>query len=106
MANCGNFSGQNWTDEQINNSNYYKLRNDFSGKNKCLDIINDGKNDKLIMANCANVTGQQWLIPPNRKMQNNFTGTNKCVDIVNDGKNDKLNMAECGNYGGQFWNIK
>ncbi len=106
MADCGNYSGQNWNSEQINNSNYHKLRNDFSSNNKCLDIINDGRNNKLIMADCKNVTGQQWLIPPNMKMQNFFSGSNKCLDIINDGANNKLTMANCGNYSGQQWNRK
>jgi hypothetical protein len=40
------------------------LRNSFTGSRKCLDIVNDGKNDKLRMANCGNYSGQFWGFEP------------------------------------------
>ena len=38
------------------------LRTEFTGSGKCLDIVNDGTNNKLTMAPCGNYSGQLWLI--------------------------------------------
>jgi hypothetical protein len=88
----------------------YRLQTMFTGTGKCLDIVNDGRNDRLNMADCGNFSGQFWQILPSQKpgyyrLQTMFTGTGKCLDIVNDGRNDRLNMADCGNFSGQFWQI-
>jgi hypothetical protein len=88
-----------------------RLRTMFTGTGKCLDIINDGDNDKLTMANCGNYSGQSWNIEPAQergysRLRTTFTGADKCLDIVNDGENNKLTMADCGNYTGQFWKIE
>ena len=39
-----------------------QLRTMFTGQNKCLDIVNDGKNNRLQMADCGNYSGQFWSI--------------------------------------------
>ena len=41
-----------------------RLRTQFTGLEKCLDIINDGWNNKPIMAACGNFSGQNWSISP------------------------------------------
>jgi allophanate hydrolase subunit 2 len=89
---------------------FYRLQTQFTGKNKCLDIVNDGNNNQLTMADCGNYSGQFWSIKPtgdrgSYRLQTQFTGKNKCLDIVNDGDNNQLTMADCGNYSGQFWKI-
>jgi len=38
------------------------LKTQFTGKDKCLDIINDGENNKPTMADCGNFSGQFWNI--------------------------------------------
>ncbi len=81
-----------------------------TGAGKCLDVINDGKNDKLRMFTCGNYSGQSWSIVETRtaghyRLTNDFTGTRKCVDVANDGQNDRLKMVTCGNFSGQFWSI-
>ena len=85
------------------------LQTQFTGSNKCLDIVNDGKNNQLTMADCGNFSGQFWSIQAagqgSYRLQTQFTGNNKCLDIVNDGKNNQLTMADCGNFSGQFWSI-
>ncbi|AFY96168.1 RICIN domain-containing protein [Chamaesiphon minutus] len=87
------------------------LTNLFTGRDKCLDIINDGRNDRVTMAECGNFTGQQWTLSPSRansdtyRLTTQFTGTNKCLDIINDGRNNRLTMATCGNFSGQFWKL-
>lgn len=107
MANCGNYTGQSWSfsPEKLSSGEIIgqRIRNRFSGEGKCLDIVNDGTNNKLIMADCGNFSGQVWNFRNSRSLINNFTGDKKCLDIVNDGSNNKLNMADCGNYSGQFW---
>lgn len=77
---------------------------------KCLDIVNDGQNNKLIMAVCGKYSGQDWTATrvgstSTFKIRNNFSGPNKCLDVINDGRNDKLIMATCGNFSGQSWSI-
>lgn len=84
------------------------LQTQFTGSNKCLDIVNDGKNNQLTMADCGNFSGQFWSIagqPGSYRLQTQFTGKNKCLDIVNDGTNNRLIMADCGNFSGQMWTI-
>ena len=86
----------------------FTISNLFSGKDKCLDIINDGTNNKLIMSQCGNYSGQQWYnakgnLKSSYKLQNTFSGKDKCLDIINDGANNKLIMSQCGNYSGQQW---
>ena len=66
MANCGNYSGQNWSIESVKNASQVKLRNMFTGNNKCLDIVNDGANNQLIMADCGNYSGQLWKVKPTK----------------------------------------
>jgi len=86
----------------------YRLQTQFTGNKKCLDIVNDGDNNKLTMADCGNYSGQSWSIKENGgyyRLQTQFTGSKKCLDIVNDGDNDKLTMTDCGNYSGQLWKI-
>lgn len=90
---------------------YHRLSNLFTGTAKCVDIINDGANNKLTVVNCGNYSGQAWYTtavsghPGYYKIQNAFDGPNKCLDIVNDGIDNKLIMNSCGNYSGQYWAI-
>jgi hypothetical protein len=87
----------------------YRFQTQFTGNTKCLDIVMDGINDRLTMADCANYFGQLWSIEYTKgsyRLRTQLTGSNKCLDIVNDGNNNKLTMANCGNYTGQFWIIK
>jgi hypothetical protein len=85
----------------------------FAGTNKCLDIINDGLNNQLIMANCGNYSGQYWqfkITPYSEfgyfQFQSMFAGINKCLDIANDGFGNRLIMTNCGNYSGQYWQLE
>jgi len=41
---------------------WYTLTTEWLGKIKSLDIVNDCKNNKLIMAGSGNYSGQHWLI--------------------------------------------
>ena len=88
-----------------------RLRNTLTGSGYCLDIINDGDNNKLTMARCGNVSGQRWSLtaseinPQAYRLQTPFTGTDNCLNITNDGKNNKLMMAKCNDIPEQRWSI-
>ena len=88
-----------------------RLRNTLTGADTCLDILEDGKNNRLTMTKCANVAGQRWTMTASEKnpqayqLQTTFTGMDKCLNIINDGANDKLTMAKCGSLPGQLWSI-
>ena len=86
------------------------MRTAFTGKAQCLDIVNDGENNRLTMAPCGNFSGQMWSISPSddgaySTLRTDFTGKAKCLDIVNDGRNDQPTMARCGNFTGQMWKM-
>ena len=86
-----------------------RLQNTLTGISKCLDIVNDGYNNQLTMANCGNYTGQSWSLKKDGdsyRLQTLFTGKGKCLDIVNDGESNRLAMAACGNYSGQLWSLE
>ena len=85
------------------------LRNRFTGPARCLDIVNDGQNDKLRLAPCGNFSGQHWIVGRRSdgtfQLRTEFTGQGRCLDIINDGQNNRLHMAPCGNFSGQHWII-
>jgi len=85
------------------------LRNLFTGSASCLDIINDGQNDKLRLAHCGNFSGQHWFVDRRSdgafQLRTEFTGQGRCLDIINDGQNNRLHMAPCGNFTGQQWDV-
>jgi hypothetical protein len=86
-----------------------RLRNTLTGADTCLDIIEDGKNNRLTMTKCANVAGQRWTMTASEKnpqayqLKTPFTGIDKCLNIINDGENNKVTMAKCSNLSGQLW---
>jgi hypothetical protein len=87
---------------------YYSLKTNFTGSGNCLDVVNDGTNNKLQMADCGNFSGQSWSAGASNvkgyvRLRNQFTGSKKCLDVVNDGTNNQLQMADCGNFSGQNW---
>ena len=82
----------------------------FTGKGKCLDIVNDQDRNKLVMGSCGNYSGQFWEISTDAangpaRLSNSFSGDGLCLDVVNDGNNDQVTMAQCGNYSGQAWTL-
>jgi hypothetical protein len=85
----------------------YRLRTAFTGSEKCLDIVNDGINNRLTMATCGVYTGQMWwaenVAAGQARLKNMFTGSDKCLDVINDGRDNRLRMAACGNHTGQMW---
>jgi hypothetical protein len=88
-----------------------RLRNTLTGAGYCLDIINDGNNNKLTMARCGNVPGQRWSLtasetnPQAYRLQTPLTGTDNCLATIDDGKNNKLTIAKCSDAPEQRWSI-
>ena len=66
MSPCNDSPGQIWniSDNRTNPgyTGYSRLRSQIAGADKCLDIVNDGRNNKLTMAQCAKIAGQNWRI--------------------------------------------
>ncbi|MGB0840283.1 MAG: hypothetical protein ACPGXL_09095, partial [Chitinophagales bacterium] len=83
------------TDEVLFDSDkYYRLTTKWQGKDKSLDVVNDGKNNKLQLANTGNYTGQYWRIEklPNGyyRLTTKWKGEGKSLDVMNDGRNNRL----------------
>ncbi len=96
------------------NPESYRLQTPFTGKDKCLNIVNDGENNKLTMAKCSKVAGQLWKITPSKTtpgnsgyyfVTNQLTGASNCLNVINNGRNNKLTMAKCDNISGRSWKI-
>jgi hypothetical protein len=87
---------------------FHRLTTEWLGDGKSLDIVNDGVNDQVTMADSGNYTGQAWKLTPwdgYYRITSQWLGDGKSLDIVNDGVNDQLVMADSGNYSGQSWKL-
>ena len=88
-----------------------RLRNTLTGADSCLDIIEDGKSNRLTMAKCGNTAGQRWSMTGSQKnpqayrLQTPLTGADTCLNLINDGENNKVTMAKCSNLPGQLWSV-
>lgn len=95
--------------QNIDPNAYYRLTTQWQGDGKSLDIINDGVNNKIQLADTGNYSGQFWKFTPlgngYYRMTTQWQGEAKSLDVINDGKNNRLNLANTGNYSGQFWKI-
>lgn len=95
---------------QTFDNGYYRLTTQWQGEGKSLDVINDGVNNKLQLANTANASGQFWKITSvgggYYRLTTQWLGENKSLDVVNDGVNNKLQLAATTNASGQFWKIE
>jgi hypothetical protein len=86
------------------------LWNDGAGSGQCLDVVNDGANDKLTVVACGDYSGQFWTLeasdtPGHYKLKTDFTGAGRCLDVVNDGVNDQVRMVSCAHVTGQEWEL-
>lgn len=86
---------------------YYRLTNQSLGNVKSLDVVNDGTNSKLQLANTGNASGQFWKITPlgngYYRLTTQWLGETKSLDVINDGTNNKLQLATTSNASGQYW---
>jgi len=97
------------TQVRFDTKSYYRLTTQWQGDGKSLDVVNDGKNNQLILAPTENVSGQSWRITPLAdgyyRLTTLWQGIGKSLDVVNDGKNNQLILAKTANVSGQFWKI-
>ncbi len=95
--------------QTIDPNYYYRLTTQWQGDGKSLDIVNDGKNNKPILANTGAYTGQFWKLTPvgngYYRLTTQWQGDGKSLDIINDGKNNKPILGNTGAYSGQFWKV-
>jgi hypothetical protein len=47
------------------------VTNQLTGTSNCLNVIEDGRNNKLTMAKCDNISGQSWKITKNPELVTN-----------------------------------
>lgn len=94
---------------QFDPSHYYRLTTMWQGECKSLDIVNDGQNNKPILAKTGHFSGQHWKIAPasggHYRLTTEWQGEAKSLDIVNDGTNNRPILAATGDYSGQYWRI-
>lgn len=91
---------------------YYRLNTVFQGPGLSLDVINDGTNNRVIMAPSGNFTGQYWRFEPvagrpgNYRMFSFWRGPSVALDIINGGAdNNQPILAPVGNFTGQLWSL-
>jgi len=96
--------------QEFDDGRYYRLTTQWQGDGKSLDVVNDGANDKLILADTGDYSGQYWkftrLSDGYYRLTTQWQGDGKSLDVVNDGANDKLILADTGNYSGQHWRVE
>ncbi len=112
MRDCDRLNeGQKLASIATNRAGYFKIVAQITGTPRCLDIINDGVNNRYTqMAACGDYSGQFWKIESSEsgyaRLTTLWRGEAMCLDIVNDGTNDIPQLAACGNYSGQLWMIR
>ena len=96
--------GQNFGNE------YYRLTTQSQGAGRSLDVINDGRNNKVHLAHTGHFTGQMWKITDlgngYYRLTTQWQGVDKSLDAINDGKNNQIRLAKSGNLLGQMWKIE
>jgi hypothetical protein len=95
--------------QEFDSNSFYRLTTQWLGGGKSLDVVNDGTNNKLQMADTGSFSGQFWKITAlgggYYRLTTQWLGDGKSLDVVNDGTNNRLWMADSGNFTGQFWKI-
>jgi len=93
----------------IATNKHYRLTTKWQGEGKSLDVINDGKNNKLHLSKSGNLSGQHWKLTPvvdgYYRLTTQWLGAEKSLDIINDGKNNKLQLSNSGDLPGQYWKL-
>lgn len=96
----------------FNNLSSYRITNGWeTTSGNSLDVVNDGKKDKVQMAKSGAFTGQYWTLTPfpglagYYRLTNLFLGSDLSLDIVNDGTNNKISFGKTGMLSGQAWKI-
>jgi hypothetical protein len=95
--------------QSFDGSKFYRLTTEWQGEGKSLDVLNDGKNNQLQLADSGNFSGQNWKITPlgngYYRLTTLWLGEGRSLDVVNDGKNNQPQLAQTGDFSGQYWKI-
>lgn len=95
--------------QSFENNQYYRLTTVWLGEGKSLDVLNDGTNAKIHLANSDRTPGQMWKITPVGndfyRLTNRLLGEDVSLDVLNDGTNNQLRLTKTGPYTGQFWKM-
>lgn len=88
---------------------YYRLTTQWQGDNKSLDIVSDGQNDKLILAQTGNYDGQLWRFTAlgngYYRLTTKSQGDGKSLDILNDANKNRPILARTADHSRQKWKI-
>ena len=91
---------------------WYRLNTRFQGPGLSLDVINDGNNNRMIMAASGAFTGQLWRFSPAPEISGTYRlsclwqGLNLPMDTINGGAdNNQPILAPIGAFTGQLWTL-
>jgi len=88
---------------------YYRLTNKWLGDGKSLDVVNDGTNSKIQLAESKRVTGQAWKLTlvgdGYYRLTTEWLGADRSLNVINDDTDSKLNLAQSSNATGQYWKV-
>lgn len=88
---------------------YYRLTTQWQGEGKSLDVVNDGTNNQVILANTAAVSGQMWKIT--RVGEDTYTlhtlwqGPEKTLEFIRKGTQDTVQLKQGTDFSGSLWKI-
>lgn len=108
MAPSGNFLGQHWRFEKLDEG-VYRLHNMWQRDHRALDIINDGKNNRLASALTGEYSGQVWIVQPLDDGYFRFINgwqQEKALDCDSDKEGWGAYLNPIGNYSGQLWRVE
>ena len=91
----------------FNANQYYKLSNSVLGNKMSIDILNDGENDKPLLADTEQLSGQSWKLTEigggYYRMTTEWQGESQSLDVIKEDGVNKIRLLDSGNYTGQFW---
>jgi len=89
-------------------SGWYRIASHWQ-TGRSIDVINDGVNNQLALADSGWYSGQLWKLTHiwngYYRLTCMWQGDGKAIDVINDGTNDKVALAATGPYSGQYWKI-
>jgi len=94
----------------FNSEKYYRLTSKWQGTGKSLDVINDGENNQLQLAETGAYSGQYWKL---QKLSNNYyrlttqwQGDGKSLDVGVKRTGNNVQLSGTGDLADQYWRIE
>lgn len=92
LITCGSVHSQTFE------NGYYRLTNKWLGDGKSLDVVNDGTNSKIQLAESKRVTGQAWKLTPvgdgYYRLTTEWLGAERSLNVINAVKSGKYDKVE------------